>query len=194
MKLTLFFVATAAFAQEGATVNASIGAPPRAVQQLNYFTGSNLIYACTAYSDQRKDQALPAVSSATNASPVEFTLGSAHGIGDYGTLGATISPAVTISGGTGAWAAVNGTWVATVTATTKLTIPVDSGAFGAVAGTVVITTLSPLSNTPVWSIQKFWYDGTNNPVAMAWLNATGAKVSSTSYDKACSLRASYAAQ
>ena len=194
MKLTLFFATTALLAQQGQTVNQSLGSPPTAVQQLNYFSGTNLIYSCVALSDQPTDQNMGTVSAVSNASPAELTMAAAHGFGDFTNLGATVSPVVVISGGTGAWAAINGTRVATVTSTTKFTVAVDSGAFGAVAGTLVVTTRSPLLASPVWAIQKLFYDGSNNPIAMAWLAKTGALASSTSYDKACSSRASYAAQ
>ena len=194
MKLVLFFATTALFAQQGQPVNQSAGPPPQATQQLNDFSGTKMLYSCIALSDQGRDQTLPATSSATNANPVEFTLASAHGIGDFTNLGATVSPVVTISGGTGNWEAVNGTWVATVTATTKITIPVDSTTFGAIAGTIVVTTRSPLFASPVWAIQKLFYNTSDSPIAIMWLASATARASSTSYDKACSLRATYAAQ
>lgn len=68
------------------------------------------------------------ISAASNASPVSLT-SVAHGLitGDQ----------VTISGGTGAWAAINGTFTVTVTSADTFTVPVDSTAFGALAGTIV---------------------------------------------------------
>jgi hypothetical protein len=52
---------------------------------------------------------------------------------------------VSIVGGTGAWAAVNGAFIVTVISATTFSIPVNSTAFGALAGTVVaiISATSP---------------------------------------------------
>ncbi len=195
MKLIIFvLLSLPVAAQQGTIVNQSSGPPPAATQTLNYFTGANLIYACTALSDQMKDQNMGAVSAVSNASPAEFTMAAAHGFGDFTNLGATIAPVIVISGGTGAWAAINGTRVATVTSATNFTVAVDSGAFGAVTGTLVVTARSPLLASPVWAIQKIFYDGSNNPIAVAWLANSTARSSSTAYDKTCSSRASYAAQ
>jgi hypothetical protein len=69
------------------------------------------------------------ITAATNANPVELTLTS-HGL----TNGETI----TISGATGAWAPINGTFTATVTGVNTFTIAVDSTAFGALTGTPII--------------------------------------------------------
>lgn len=71
----------------------------------------------------------PALSSATNANPVVLTFAAAHGVANGGK--------VLISGGTGSWAAVNGTWTATVSSATILSIPVNSSGFGAVTGVIV---------------------------------------------------------
>lgn len=71
-----------------------------------------------------------AVSAATNANPVVFTT-TTH----YLTSGQQVK----ITGGTGAWAAVNGTFAVTVISPTTFSIPVNSTAFGALAGSVVVT-------------------------------------------------------
>jgi len=68
------------------------------------------------------------ISAATNASPVEFT-STAHGLVNGNT--------VTISGATGTWVSVNGTFVATKTGDDTFTIPIDSTLFGALAGTLI---------------------------------------------------------
>ncbi len=70
------------------------------------------------------------ISAATNASPVEFTTASAHGL--------TTGDSVILSGFTGGWTGCNGTFVATVTATNKFTIAVDSTGFGALSGTPLL--------------------------------------------------------
>jgi hypothetical protein len=70
------------------------------------------------------------VSAATNANPVVFTTGAAHGL--------TSGQRVLISGATGSWVPVNGTFTITKTGASTFTIPVDSTGFGALAGTVVV--------------------------------------------------------
>src|ERR1043166_5009686 len=69
-----------------------------------------------------------ALASATNANPCRLTFVTAHGIPNG-------SP-VTLSGGTGAWAAINGAFTATVIDALNLTIPVNSSGFGAVTGAI----------------------------------------------------------
>lgn len=76
------------------------------------------------------------ISAATNANPVVLTTSSA--IPHYFTTGQQ----VTISGGTGAWAAINGTWTVMVISATTFSIPVNSTALGALAGTIVATSLA----------------------------------------------------
>lgn len=75
-----------------------------------------------------------AVTAATNANPVVITTGIAH----YFTSGQQVS----ITGGTGTWVAINGTFTITVISPTTFSIPVDSTAFGALAGTVIATSLA----------------------------------------------------
>lgn len=68
---------------------------------------------------------LPAITVASNANPVSLT-SAAHGL--------ATGQVVTITGATGAWAAINGTFTVTVTGVNTFTIPVDSTAFGVLAG------------------------------------------------------------
>ena len=63
------------------------------------------------------------VTTAANANPGVFTTSLAHGY-PTGTIG------VVVSGGTGAWTAVNGNWTATRISTTMFSIPVDTTALG----------------------------------------------------------------
>lgn len=69
------------------------------------------------------------VTGATNANPVKLTLLSAPPTGT----------SVTISGATGSWVPINGTFASTRVDGTHLTIPVDSTLFGALTGTVVLS-------------------------------------------------------
>ena len=71
------------------------------------------------------------LASATNANPVELTWSAPHGF--------TNGNSAILSGGTGSWAALNGTRVVTVTSSTKFTVAVNSTGFGAVTGTIVAT-------------------------------------------------------
>jgi len=131
---------------------------------INYYSGTNLIYSCTALAVQPRslpgftgsttNAGIITVSAASNANPVSFTA-TAHGL-DFPSA-ATIAPVITISGGTGSWAAVNGSWVATITSANAFTIPVDSTAFGALAGTLVVTTTAPKSTEAVWLVKNYVY-------------------------------------
>lgn len=68
------------------------------------------------------------ITAATNANPVVLT-SVAHGLAS----GAT----VIITGATGGWTGINGTFIATVTGVDTFSIPVDSTAFGALAGSPI---------------------------------------------------------
>ncbi len=74
------------------------------------------------------------ISSATNANPAVLTTVTNHSYisGDV----------IKISGGTGSWTAINGTFTVTVTAANKFSIPVDSTSFGALSGTPVVNTFT----------------------------------------------------
>ena len=70
------------------------------------------------------------ISAATNANPVSFTTGGAHGY--------TSGQVIAISGFTSNWTPCNGGFVVTVTGASTFTIPVDSTTFGAMTGTPII--------------------------------------------------------
>lgn len=127
-------------------------------QILAYDGSNNLLYICRARSIQPNRTRL-SITAASNASPVSLTI-TAHG------FNTNQKPTVTISGGTGSWVAVNGTFTATITGANTLTIPVDSTAFGALAGTVVLDTYAPIASQAVWAMAKFTYDGSNNLTGM----------------------------
>lgn len=200
MKTVALFVSicVSLLAQEGQQVNETIGPPLVGYQKLPYTSGGNLIYLCVAKSNQGRISTIT-VSGASNANPVSFTA-TAHGMGDYANLGATVTPIVKITGGTGNWTAINGTWTATPTSANAFTIPVDSSAFGALTGTLVVTTLSPIHTNPVWSIFKMTYDGSNNWTGQGWAQrpggagATSLNGGSTGTSFRCSERATLAYQ
>ncbi len=68
------------------------------------------------------------ISAATNAAPVVFTTSTNHGL----TTGQTVS----ISGATGNWTSVNGTFAVTVQSDTTFSIAVASTNFGALSGSL----------------------------------------------------------
>ncbi len=194
----LLAIASVAFSQDGAPVVVSIGPPLTAFQSLLYFSGSNVIYICKAPSRTTKTSTIT-VSAASNASPVSFTA-TAHGFGDFATLGATSTPVVKITGYTGNWAPVNGVWSIITTSADAFTIAVDTTTFGAVTGTAVFTTMAPLWNQPIWAIQHFVYDGSSNLIFSGWAaNNLGAGNSSlvggsSGLSYKCSTRTTYGYQ
>lgn len=184
------------FAQEPA-VTISQSPSAQGYQTLIFPDGNNNTqYIC--YARSRVAETAITVSSATNASPVNFTA-TAHGF-DYRS-GATVNPTVKISGGTGSWAAANGVWVATITGDNNFTIPVDSTGFGTFAGqSLSVTTFAPRTNFAVWAIRKFAYDANQIMIWSGWASAPAGSGSSlltaggTAQNKACASRASYSYQ
>lgn len=153
MKRTLLLLFAAIASQ-------AISSAQSATQSLLFYSGSNLQYVCVALSTQPNAATVVAVSAASNANPVAFT-STAHNL--FYTATSTALPVVKITGGTGSWSAVNGSFVATPTGANTFTIPVDSTSFGTFSGqTLVVTTFSPRLNDPVWSVENFQYDGSNN--------------------------------
>lgn len=140
---------------------------PNPYQVINGYSGSNLIYTCYARTTVPSPGNPFSISAASNANPVSFTSAS-HG------FNANSRPLVTISGGTGNWTAVNGTFTATITGTGTFTIPVDSTGFGALTGTLTFTTSAPQTNQPVWAVKLYAYDASSNPIWVGWLGGNSA--------------------
>jgi hypothetical protein len=138
--------------------------PSAGYQFIMGYSGDNLLYLCKAASTQPVSPSI-AIASATNASPVVMTVSGGHGF-DVSAL-----PIVTISGGTGSWVAVNGSFTATVINSTTFSIVVDSTAFGAVSGTLTFTTRAPRTTSNIWSVQKFVYSG-SNMIWSGWVGGT----------------------
>jgi len=176
-------------AQEGPTVVIGGGPPNLAFTNVLIYSGGNLQYRCVAQSNPKP--ATPssgAISAASNASPVSFT-STAHNF-DTNAL-----PTVIISGGTGNWTAINGTFTATITSANAFTIPVDSTSFGSLTGTITFITYAPRLNQLVWAIQKYIYDGSNNLIGSYWAgDPTVVGATSSAANKACASRASYSYQ
>lgn len=189
-RFVLFLCAVAAWGQDGTPMNNTLGPPYVAYQTIAYNVTGATSYVCRAKSDR---VSTVTVTAASNANPVSFT--STHNFGDWTNLGATVTPTVTISGGTGNWTAVNGNWTATPTASTSFTIPVNSTGFGALTGTLVVTTMSPRLNVAQWSVYKIMYDSGGYFSGIGWaqlpggLSSTVLRGSSTGFAFACSARA-----
>lgn len=163
-------------AQEGSTVSVSAGPPPNGWQVVYVYTGGNLDYRCFAKSfvaTGTRAVTSVTISAGSNANPVSLT-STAHG------FDSNSRPLVIITGGTGNWTAINGTWIATVTGANTFTIPVNSTSFGAFAGSVRFTTTAPRIGQAEWAVQKFAYDVDNNLVGQYWLNgSTGVQAKCT---------------
>jgi len=104
------------------TIRAMIGVSARAGSKRIFVMGGALSWALPSSIS---------ITSATNANPVVFTVAAGHG------FATGEGPVITISGGTGAWTVVNGSFVATILSPTTFSIAVNSTAIGAVAGTIV---------------------------------------------------------
>lgn len=173
-KAVLFILCTGwACAQQTPQFSIFPGPPGTAYQKIFKYSGGNLVAVCMAKTDQLTPSPPISISAASNASPVSFT--TTHGF-DWQSA-TTTTPTITISGGTGNWAAVNGTWTFTPTSATTGTIPVDSTAFGALTGTLTFTTRAPRVTQPVWAITYSKYDGSNNIIWNGW--AANPSISST---------------
>lgn len=83
--------------------------------------------------------------------------------------------AVTIAGGTGDWAGINGTRLITVIDANTFSVAVNSSGYsGTFAGTV--STFAPRTNAACWSIQRSFYINTNYLSRSTWAcdpNGTG---------------------
>jgi hypothetical protein len=104
----------------GASEDNRIGLRENATSRHNNYIGLD-------FENNKGPGAVP-ISAASNANPVSLT-STAH---DLAT-----GDRITISGGTGNWAAINGRFTVTRTGTNTFTIPVDSTTFRARTGTVV---------------------------------------------------------
>jgi len=161
--LAVLLLCGSAFAQQ--EVKISQAPENAAFTQIFHFTGTNLDYICTAQALQQPSQIT--ITTASNANPVSFTA-TAHGI-YYSASGVVAKPVIFISGASGGWASINGTFIATPTGANSFTIPIDSTAFGAWgAQSVVVTTKAALTTKAVWAVQSLVPDASGNTVFMAY--------------------------
>ena len=143
----------------GPIVDVNTGPPNEGWTPLfDYDVSGNTLYVGKARSTQPFAFQFT-VSSVSTANPAVITI-TAHGLQS--------DQVVTISGATGDWAALNGSRVITATGADTVTVAVNSSAFtGSFDG--IITTRAPRTNSNVWSIQKYYYTGSNNS-KVAWCN------------------------
>ncbi len=169
MKHVLFFLmAVAGFAQSEVRISPKPSDTPYTTI-LGGYSGSNATYICVANSQQPTSGSI-SIASATAASPIVFTVTAGHGF----ALNTLNLPTVTISGGTGNWAAVNGTWTATPILSTTFSVAINGAAFGAVTGSLVYTTRAPLLTSRIWSVRALSYDAGGNLAFAGWSNGTSA--------------------
>jgi len=140
----------------------SIGPPDTAWTGINdYGGGSTILYSGLAKSIQQPFTLT--VTSVSKASSAVVTV-TAHGL-DTDNI-------VTVTGGTGEWTGVNGAQIITKVDANSFTIPVaTTGYSGSFAGS--ISTLAPRTSAACWSIQKYYYSG-SNLVRSAWANGNAA--------------------
>lgn len=134
--------------------------------QILHYSAGVLDYTCTAQALQPPTQI--SVSTISNANP-GIASATAHGMYFLppGTTGARV--VVYISGATGGWTGINGTHVTIPVDADHFTFGVDTTTFGSFAGqSIVVTTKAALTTKPVWSVQSFVSDTSNNPVFIAW--------------------------
>jgi hypothetical protein len=148
-------------------------------QRAQFYSSGNLQYVCLALATQPVSSPPVQIASAMNASPVVFTVTGGHG------LNSDTTPLLRLGGLGGNWAAANGIWTATVLSTTTFSIPVDSTSFGSLTGQPYFTTRAPLLTSPIWAIQNYAYDTSNNLTTIAWAAGTWTA------DKVCASRTSY---
>jgi hypothetical protein len=99
------------------------------------------------------------ITAATNSNPVSLT-STGNGLDPYfnnnNGAGPGKGPQITITGGVGNWAAVNGTWTATVVLGTvnTFTIPIDTTNFGPLTGSLQFSAAPPLIHNWITSISS----------------------------------------
>jgi len=162
-------------AQDSPSVSISAGPPSKGyVKALFYNAGGLLEYICNSPAAPASPITVTtSVSAATNANPVVFTA-TAHQF-PLGSL-----PKIVVSGGTGNWTAVNGTFQATVIDANTLSIAVDSTSLGALAGTVIFTSTYPRLDKSVWSIVKQAYNASNQLIQIGYANGSSAAANACS--------------
>ena len=142
----LFLSAVMLVAQPTGTLTVVSDGPPSDLHTKFYLVVNNDQYIC--YAKQNAVQTTFAASSITAGTVTTVTVSGGHGF----ALGS--SPVIFISGMTGSWVPLNGTWSATVTSATEFTVAVNSSGFGSVAGTFSASTFANRGGSAIWAIKK----------------------------------------
>lgn len=143
------------------SVSVVVAPPAQAWSSVNDYDGSgNLTYSGSALSFQPNSYAYT-VTSVSKAGAAVVTI-TAHGLAS--------GMSVTVAGGTGDWAGINGAQIVTVTGANTFTIAVDTSGYASTfAGTIV--TNAPRTNATVWSINLNVYNGGGQLTRTAWCNS-----------------------
>lgn len=141
-------IAAGLYAQSGGTGIVATDGPPRDWHTKIYTNTTSALYIC--YTKQDSTQTTINSITPSTGTVTTLTFGSAHGFSLRST------PTITISGMTGSWAPINGSFTATVTGTTTITIAVNSSGFGAVTGTAVVTTRAARLTQPIWGVKALF--------------------------------------
>ena len=178
----------AAFLSAPAFAQCTVGSQSPAAPQQNcavtmYYSGSDLIYVCSANAFQpvttfyKSSTTLTSIVVATNVGTINFSSTS------YLWIGAQ----VTVAGST--TSALNGTYKITAVSGSAATIA-TSGVSDATYNNAALTvsTQAPLLNSPVWAIQALTYDGSHNTTGVYWAGQTSVSIP---HSLACSNRANY---
>lgn len=145
-------------------VNQTDGPPPRGWCQLFAYDGSgNLEYQGWAQSLNEESEWTVATSALTSivdaANTATATTGSAHGLQTGNRI--RIENALDED--------LNGEHIITVTGATTFTfttVNVTDDTYNNVS--LKLSTKAPRTNRPVWSIKKYYYDGSGNVARMSW--------------------------
>lgn len=181
------------YGQVSTTVALSKGNPDAAYTTLNFYSGANLIYICKAPAFRQQATytwaITPGVGQGTLTNVVVLTntgtvtTSAAHGL--------TIGNKVTITGAT-VDTDLNGSYyVQTVPSSTTFTITTASVANATYTdATMSLYTTAPRTTAPIWSIQRYGYDGSNNRITeqFAVSSVTGG-VGTVAYSFICDDRA-----
>lgn len=166
----LALLATATLAAQSEVALAPNGCQSTTCQSYYGYSGGNLAYRCVAKSivtSGLRAQTSVSITSATNANPVVFT-STGHG------FAVNIRPKITISGATGNWTSVNGSFTATVIDANTFSIAVDSTSFSTLTGTLAFKTTAPRTTAAEWSVLMYGYDSSGNLTNYSWLNGISA--------------------
>jgi hypothetical protein len=112
------------------------------------------------------------ITGASNSNPVIMTA-AANGLDPYFNInngeGAGKGPQVSISGGTGDWAAVNGTWHATIDKSNPngFSVPIDTTSFGSITGHLTFSATPPLIHSMVKAVSN------STPAVITTSNSVG---------------------